>query len=55
MRYYFSYKVTFIDRNGKTGSLIMRADNPTHLVRRFKEKYPSRSIYKFISCDEKRR
>ena len=47
MKYYFKYKVKFKYHNGKTGSLIMRADNPTHLIKRFREKYPSRLIVNY--------
>lgn len=47
MKYYFEYEVIFTYRNGKSGKLTLRADNPAHLLKRFREKYPSRLIVKY--------
>lgn len=53
MKYYFLYEVTFKYVNGKTGKLTLRADNPAHLIKRFREKYPNRLIVNYCSCDER--
>lgn len=55
MKYYFEYDVSFKYHNGKTGKLTLRADNPAHLLKRFREKYPSRLIIKYHPKKEKRR
>ena len=47
MKYYFQYKVFYKNRYGEKGSVLIRADNPSHLVKRFREKYPSRRIIKY--------
>lgn len=47
MKYYFLYEVTCEDRSGKTHVVTLRADNPRHLVERFRQKYPSRTITKY--------
>lgn len=47
VKYYFKYKVFYKKRNGEKGSVLIRADNPSHLVKRFKEKYPSRQIIRY--------
>lgn len=44
MKYYYKYTVIYKDRNGKIGRVTLRADNPAHLQKRFKEKYPSRTL-----------
>lgn len=51
MKYYFSYEVTCKDRHGKTAVVTLRADNPRHLVERFRQKYPSRTITKYEAKD----
>ena len=52
MKYYFKYQVTCKDRSGKTQIVKLRADNPKHLIERFKEKYPSRTITKYVACED---
>lgn len=47
MKYYYEYEIIYKCRNGKSGKMKLRADNPTHLVKRFREKYPSKTITKF--------
>ena len=47
MRYYFKYEVQYEDYYGNIKTLVMNADNPAHLTKRFKEKYPARKIIKF--------
>lgn len=54
MKYYYEYEVIFKYHNEKKGRLKMRADNPTHLVKRFREKYPSRLIVNYKPVEEKR-
>ena len=51
MKYYFNYEVYFKYKNGKSGKLNIRADNPVHLKERFRKKYPNRTLTKFIAKD----
>lgn len=44
MKYYFQYEVIFKYHTGKSGRMFLRADNPVHLKKRFKELYPSRTF-----------
>jgi len=55
MKYYFKYIVKAVDRHGKKCTIELRADNPAHLLRRFREKYPSRKIISFSAEEEKGR
>lgn len=52
MKYYFEYEVICKDRRGKTSTVKLRADNPPHLIQRFRKKYPSRLIVSFKPCEE---
>lgn len=52
MKYYFEYKVIYKDRKGKTSTVVLRADNPPHLIQRFRKKYPSRLIVRFSPCEK---
>lgn len=51
MKFYFLYEVTCKDRSGKTTVVTLRADNPKHLIERFRKKYPSRTITKYEAKD----
>lgn len=51
MKYYFLYEVTCKDRSGDTQVVTLRADNPKHLIERFRKKYPSRTITKYEAKD----
>ena len=53
MKYYFKYEVVFKDRKGKTGRVTLRADNPAHLIKRFRDKYPSRLIVNYKAVEER--
>lgn len=53
MKYYYKYEVVYKDRNGKSGRVQIRADNPEHLKVRFKEKYPSRTITNWSVVEER--
>lgn len=52
MKYYFKYKVVYKDYLGKNKTVLLRADNPPHLVQRFRKKYPRGRIIKFSPCEE---
>lgn len=47
--YYFKYKVTYKNYHGKVRVVKIRADNPAHLMTRFKALYPCGKLISFES------
>lgn len=45
--YYYQYRVTFKSCRGKIKTEIIRADNPAHLIKRFRKLHPKAGIINY--------
>lgn len=52
MKYFYKYKVLSENNAGKRKQRLMRADNPAHLFKRFKELHKTEKIVKWESVED---